>query len=416
VGRRLLARADGSAVLAVVVADGHGDSRHFRSGRGSAMAVAAGLAAVEAWTTPVTGGADAVQDSAGRKLVTGIVTRWNAAVAADLSADPFSDAERTVLARLSLPDVIAYGSTLLVAAFTSEFAVFTQIGDGDIVAVLPDGQSLSAVPADDSLDGWQTTSLCQPDAGAAFRTGVVLLADCPLFAVLLASDGFGNAQADDPWPPGFAADLVQLGLEHEPGWFAGQLPGWAKQCASVDGSGDDCTMALVISSTVVPGPEAQRDAQEAGRHSRTEPARTVEFSSPVARPRSAPASQPWPDQAAARSGQVGSGHGFIQQLRPRLLWVAAAIAVILGGIALAFVLTGNSQPGPAPQARPTHHTSSQPRPRPAPSSSRASHRHHHHLAKPTNGSSTRSRPSPAVSSRAYSKPVTDGLAHHGQGD
>jgi hypothetical protein len=380
------------------------------------MAIAAGLAAVEAWTVPAAGGAGTVRDSAERVLIGDIIARWNAAVAADLSADPFSEAEAAVLGRLSLPDVIAYGSTLLVAAFTAEFAVFTQIGDGDIVAVRPGGQSLSPVPADDSLDGWQTTSLCQPDAEAAFRTGVVLLADCPLYAVLLATDGFGNAQADDPWPPGFALDVVQLGRDHEPGWFASQLPGWAEQCASVDGSGDDSTMALVVSSTVTPAPGPQ--PQEASRHSRTEPARTIELSSPVAQRPPALAGetlpgqprpsylgpgqhgpgqhgpgqhgpgQAGPGQPAAHSdpqssGRAGGDPGFFQQFRVRLLWLAAAIVVILGGTGLALVLTGGSQGGPAPHPRPTHQVSSQPSPSAAASSSRASqrphnqHRHHH---------------------------------------
>jgi hypothetical protein len=350
VGHRPLTRPDGSAVLAVAVADGHGDSRHFRSGQGSALAIAAGLAAVEAWTAPAGGGAEAVRDSAGRTLVTDIVARWDAAVAADLSADPFSDAERSVLARMSLPDVIAYGSTLLVAVFTAEFAIFTQIGDGDIVAVLPDGRSRSPVPADDSLDGWQTTSLCQEDAVEAFRTGVVPLADCPLFAVLLATDGFGNAQVDDPWPPGFAADLVQLGLDHEPGWLASQLPGWAAQCASAEGSGDDTTVALAVCSDAAPGPAAGKPtAQDAA---------TVTLG-PVPAVR-AP-SQQWNGQAA---GRPDHGRSLSQQVRLRLWWLVAGVAVILGGIGLALALSGNSQPrpGPAPQPVVTHQTSPRPQP------------------------------------------------------
>jgi hypothetical protein len=371
------------------------------------MAIAAALAAVEAWTVPVAGGADAVRDSAERELVSDIIARWNAAVAADLSAHPFSGAEAAVLGRESLPDVIAYGSTLLVAVFTTEFAVFTQIGDGDIVAVRPDGQSLSPVPSDDSLDGWLTTSLCQPDAEESFRTGVVTLADNPLFAVLLATDGFGNAQADDPWPPGFALDLAQLGRDHEPGWFAGQLPGWAEQCASVDGSGDDSTMALVISSTVRPAPGMP--PREPGLHSRTEPSRTIVLPAPAARQSPALAGQTLPGQprpsysgtGQPTAGQPGTGQpgtggraggdpGFFQQFRVRLLWLAAAIVVILGGTGLALVLTGGSQGGPAPHPRPTHQATSQPHPSPtaAGSSSRASQRphnqhHHHHPPKKT---------------------------------
>jgi hypothetical protein len=385
-GHRLATRPDGSAVLAVAVADGHGDGRHFRSARGSTMAVAAGLDAVAAWSAPVAGGVDAVQDSAGAVLVPDIVARWDAAVEADLGADPFSDAERTLLARESLPGVIAYGSTLLVAVFTTEYALFTQIGDGNIVAVRPEGRAISPVPADDTLDGWLTTSLCQDDAVAAFRTGAVPLDSQPLLAVLLATDGFGNAQVDDPWQPGFAADLAQLGQDHEPGWFASQLPEWAAQCASAGGSGDDTTLALVIRPAPAPGsgagPAAAQDAATVtlgpvpaiggsaraipGRRAGTDPAATADFAAPAggyATPAGAYAARP-PGQPAAGTRRPGRDGGTVEQRRLQWWWLVAGIAVVLGGIGLVFALTGHSQPGPAPQPPPTHQAAHQPQPAP----------------------------------------------------
>jgi hypothetical protein len=397
VGHRLMVSPGGSAVLAIVVADGHGDPRHFRSDRGSAMAVAAGLAAMEAWSAPVTGGPAAVRESAGAILVPAIVTQWNALVAADLTADPLSDAERTKLERLSLPDVIAYGSTLLAAAFTPEYGVFAQIGDGDIVAVLPGGRAFGPVPADNSLDGWQTTSLCQPDAGAAFRTGVVPLADWPLSAVLLATDGFGNAQADDPWQPAFAADLAQLGADHEPGWFAGQVPDWVAQCASADGSGDDTTMALVIRSGAGPGTTASRPGQTVGPHTRTMPARTLEWPSPGYAPvpgnwpRGAePAAQPRGAGPAAGFAGPGRARGLTRRLRLRPLWLAVAIVVALGGISLALLLGSHRTPGPAPQPRPTPQTSQ--RPTPHPSQRPGHHRSHKHRHSTNSGSNSPGHP------------------------
>ena len=162
--------------------------------------------------------------------------------------------------------MIAYGSTLLVAVFTPEFAVFTQIGEGKLSRCGPTG---SPFPRSGRRQPGRVADHQPVPAGrgGGFPDGSRALADNPLFAVLLATDGFGNAQADDPWPPGFALDLVQLGRDHQPGWFASQLPGWAEQCASVDGSGDDSTMALVVSSTVRPGPGLQpQEAKPAFPH------------------------------------------------------------------------------------------------------------------------------------------------------
>ena len=140
VAHQLLTPPGGSDLLVVTIADGHGDVRHFRSDRGAKMAVAAGISAVRDWSAGLSGRPAEIKLSARRGLVPGIVARWNAAVAADLADDQFTTAERDMLAELELPPQTAYGSTLLIGAFTDGHAVFAQIGDGNIVAVAPDGR------------------------------------------------------------------------------------------------------------------------------------------------------------------------------------------------------------------------------------------------------------------------------------
>jgi hypothetical protein len=250
VGWRQSVLSDGSALLVVAVADGHGDARHFRSDRGAALAVASGIAATLDWVADVRG--NTTEDSARRVLVPQVVASWNAAVAADLAKDEFSPADHALLADLALPPQTAYGSTLLLGVFADGRAAFAQIGDGTVVTIQPDGRSVNPVPDDSALDGLHTTSLCQVGAADAFRIGIVSLDTCPLYAALLATDGFGNAQREDLWQPGFAADLARFGMDHGPDWFTDQLPNWAEQCASAAGSGDDTTLALVINSAVSP--------------------------------------------------------------------------------------------------------------------------------------------------------------------
>jgi len=135
--------------------------------------------------------------------------------------------------------------------------VCAQIGDGDMLAVRPDGSSFSPVAGDDRLDGRRTTSLCQPDALASFRTGAHDLRRVPLAALLLATDGYGNAQADEPWQPSVGRDLAKLAARHDRHWFEQEVPGWARRCASAEGSGDDATIALLL-------PGAARGAEEDG--------------------------------------------------------------------------------------------------------------------------------------------------------
>ena len=98
-------------------------------------------------------------------LVPGIVTRWREAVHRDVAAEPFTPAEDMV--RRADDVTIPYGTTLLLAIGLGERLLLTQIGDGDIVCVRPDGTALLAVPGDPLLDGRHTTSLCSPGAAGS---------------------------------------------------------------------------------------------------------------------------------------------------------------------------------------------------------------------------------------------------------
>lgn len=355
-----------SALLVIAVADGHGDSRYFRSERGAKMAVAVGISATQDWSASISGGPAEIKRSVQRRLVPSILVRWNSAVAADLAMDQLTPAERTLLADLALPLPTAYGSTLLIGAFTDDYAIFAQIGDGNIVAVPPDGRPVSPVPGDSRLDGNRTTSLCQADAGAAFRTGVIQLADRPLFAALLATDGFGNAQVEDPWQPGVAADLVRFGLDHDQNWFASRVPDWAAQCASSAGSGDDSTIALVINSAVRPSRAPSRTGDHRKSPAVTVPAEPLELPVPPL-PRAAAQDQ---QRQAASPDRSNRGPESPRPGRPgnrAWAWIAATIAAILIGAVLAFLLTshGRQPAGPASHQRPSQAVTRTPSPSPS---------------------------------------------------
>jgi len=210
-------QADG---LVAAVADGHGHHRHFRSARGSELAVAIAGRAAEELAARLDG-----FETAGQ-----------------IEAEVLS----TLVPAFADDPLIAYGTTLLLAITWRNWLVLTQIGDGDIVCIRPDGQALLPVPGDPSLDGRQTTSLCGPRADQEFRAAAVNTAITPLLGVLLATDGYGNAQMADPWPDAVSSDLAELIGDSEPEWLAEQLPLWVSHCASTDGSGDDTTIALLM--------------------------------------------------------------------------------------------------------------------------------------------------------------------------
>ncbi len=251
-----LDRADGSSLPVFAVADGHGHIRHFRSDRGSRFAVTAACSVAGEWAAALPAG-EAPAAAAASRLVSQIVVRWRELVAGDLASDPITAVEAVAVMPDDPPE-IPYGSTLLIGVLTPQVAVLGQIGDGEIVLVLPDGRELSPVPTDSRLDGTATTSLCQPDAVSSFRVALVPLTRTPVFGVFASTDGYSNAQAEANWRQSLAADLVHLASTNGTAWIGRELPGWAATCASSDGSGDDTTVALMLNASVRLAPPAEQ--------------------------------------------------------------------------------------------------------------------------------------------------------------
>jgi hypothetical protein len=225
------------------VADGHGHSRHFRSARGARLAVSiACQAAADLAARP--DGLPAAPEDLRRLLIPDIVTRWRDAVHRDVAAEPFTGAEDAV--RRGDDATIPYGTTLLAAIGMEERLLLAQIGDGDIVCIRADGTALLAVPGDPLLDGRHTTSLCSPGAGDSFRVAAVDLTGMAVLGALLATDGYGNAQVAQVWESVVSAELAGPITTRPLSWMASQLQAQAGQCASVDGSADDTTLALLV--------------------------------------------------------------------------------------------------------------------------------------------------------------------------
>jgi serine/threonine protein phosphatase PrpC len=247
--------------VVAAVADGHGHWRHIRSARGSRLAVSVGCQAGQELADRLENGnahnaqrdaqphpapaASEIGELVRDFLVPTIVQRWRSAVLADVAAAPFTREEEDLRQDGDDP-TIAYGSTLMLAVTWRHWLVLAQIGDGDVVGVQPDGGALLAVPNDPQLDGRYTTSLCGPDARSDFRTAIVDVTRTPVDAIMLATDGYGNAQVADNWAIAFSSDLAAMLKERDVHWLSSQLPAWAARCASADGSADDTTVALLL--------------------------------------------------------------------------------------------------------------------------------------------------------------------------
>ena len=260
---------DGATLPAIIaVADGHGSARHFRSAIGAHTGVDITVAVLR----DLAGVIDAASEQERSRLAAvdvpvRIATRWAEHVRKLLAATPLADTELRALEAIEGPagrasveadPSLAYGTTLLAAMVTERCVVLAQLGDGDILAVAPDGATTRPLPRDERLIGNRTTSLCQPGAEKYFRSVVLAPERSPLSLVILSTDGYANSFKTD-------ADFLQVGrdfldmLRKENIDTVGQQLPDILLHASENGSGDDITLGLMQCAaregSIRPGPD-----------------------------------------------------------------------------------------------------------------------------------------------------------------
>lgn len=219
----------------VAVADGHGSPRCPRSATGARLAAAIAVDVAARVFRPT--GDPAVEMAEG--VCPEVINRWRTAVAADADRNPFSHAERIKVGPEA--PALAYGTTLVVVACSGSAVGALAIGDGDVVAVRPDGDPVHVLGGGAGAVGTETASLAGEDAATAARVGA---AEWPLAAVWASTDGFGTAFADPHWWREVAVDLLDRVAGLPPGELAARVPEWLRGPAEV--GGDDATMALLV--------------------------------------------------------------------------------------------------------------------------------------------------------------------------
>ncbi|MDQ4098332.1 MAG: protein phosphatase 2C domain-containing protein [Actinomycetota bacterium] len=242
----------GSVVVAL--SDGHGSRKSFRSDTGARFAVDAAVEVGRIFVefTPTAELSAAVVEETCGLLATEIVSRWNGAVADHLAAFPLSEPELAELAQTDGaaarqaveddPDV-AYGATLMVVVVLEAFAMFLQLGDGDILVVSPSGEARRPLADDPRLMGNETTSLCMSRAEGEFRSASEPLPLNEPTILLVATDGLGNAYPDERSFLQVGADLVTKIREEGLDRVAEELEGYLEEASAH--SGDDVTLAVV---------------------------------------------------------------------------------------------------------------------------------------------------------------------------
>ncbi|BDI34165.1 hypothetical protein CCAX7_62160 [Capsulimonas corticalis] len=246
----------GSASVYLAVADGHGGNKHFRSGVGSQIAVKTLMDEFSNFlqNCALQISMSSVKRQAEERLPHQIVKGWRSKVNEHLRDNPFVEAEWEQLASkqgasvrklIEASPMLAYGSTILGVLITPSFILYIQLGDGDILCVSGTGEVSVPLPVDERLMGNETTSLCDQDAWAQFRTRLTPLSDASPEMILISTDGYSNSfPADDADFFKIGSDYHCMANEHGLDYIEEHLPDFLAD-TSARGSGDDITLGLI---------------------------------------------------------------------------------------------------------------------------------------------------------------------------
>jgi len=263
-----------SARLPVIVSisDGHGSNKCFRSDRGSRFAVRIGADLLDELINGRHAAlpASEIEDKVRESLTAEFIKRWRALVEADLKRELFREEE---FARMIEKDGeksrrlveanphLAYGATSLSFLLTPTYALYLQLGDGEMITVSEQGEIGQTLPEDMRLLANETTSLCLDKAADDFRFAVHPhgAGDLPAL-ILMTTDGYYNSFSTTAGFHQVGSDLIGM-LREEDGFGTvnRSIKGWLEE-ATAAGSGDDCTLVLVCRMEVLKATSSSSNA------------------------------------------------------------------------------------------------------------------------------------------------------------
>lgn len=233
----LPASGEGSSIV-LAVADGHGSARYSRSHIGASLAVESAAQLVHEFINSQSDNLSLLKDATEDWLPRALVRKWVEAVTDHLNADEES--------------IVAYGATLIVAAVSERFALYLQLGDGEILTVSESGEVTRPLTRDDRLIANETTSLCAPDAWRDFRVSFQPLNHSSPALILLSTDGYPNSFRHESGFFKVGSDILHMIREHGLDMVKDNLAGWLSDSTRA-GSGDDITVGILCN---VNGPDS----------------------------------------------------------------------------------------------------------------------------------------------------------------
>jgi serine/threonine protein phosphatase PrpC len=256
----------------LAISDGHGSPKCFRSSIGSQIAVRIATEVLTAFlkNQELNGNLSVAKRLAEERLPQELARRWQEEVRTEFASREFSAEELESLKskkgegecqEVKSNPLLAYGATLIIVVVTSDYLLFLQLGDGDILIVSESGEVARPLPHDARLMALETFSLCEPEPWKHFRIGFQVLSVAAPALIMVSTDGVSDSFPDnDKFFFKLASDALErmraTGVAKE----ADNLEALLNQI-SEGGSGDDITVGFIkrIESSYLEGVARQQE-------------------------------------------------------------------------------------------------------------------------------------------------------------
>lgn len=253
----------GKNYSAVIISDGHGGEKYFRSATGSRIACEVGKEIVSSFMESVRKNnlfdvftkKSAKREEMFSRLERSIIQRWNEEIEADSADFPFeADARFAVLSDSDKESVIrthskAYGATFIAAVVTAHYFFVLKLGDGNVCVLKENTPQLFFGLADelkdDRLQFNLTTSLCGGDADKEFKHCFVGADEAQIDGLILTTDGIINSYTSEQAYLDFVGNIFGAYKEESVASAHAELAEFLPRL-SEKGSGDDLSVGIVF--------------------------------------------------------------------------------------------------------------------------------------------------------------------------
>jgi hypothetical protein len=237
------------------VSDGHGSPKSVRSQIGSCLAVEDTLTILKefAENNRSEKKLSKIRERAGKEISVRIESLWKQSVKHHLQRFPFTTKEWETLKNagtMRAPDdfeesgFLAYGATLLGVLLTETYVLYLQLGDGDILNVMRNGDVVRPVQRDNRFLGNETTSLCSESSADEIRIVVQDTTGLCAELILLSTDGYANSFCDEDEFFKVGPDLLEMVRSEGVDTIKNHLEEWLLETTRM-GSGDDITLGIL---------------------------------------------------------------------------------------------------------------------------------------------------------------------------